>query len=87
MVMVMVERQNGVPAKEILGFIVKTPNVAQIGLAYSKDAFDIDRSRQHRWPGAELLSKPEDIEAEKVAEWIAYDGNCATPKPDVGARA
>lgn len=71
--------------REILGYIETALGVAQIGLTYSKNEFDIARFIKLRELSARLLAKLENEEVEKVARWIAYDENYATPKVDVRA--
>ncbi|SSW67489.1 NUDIX hydrolase N-terminal domain-containing protein [Achromobacter agilis] len=70
---------------DILNFIEETLGVAQIGLTYSTDAFDIARFHRLRASAAALLGRLEGVEVEKLGKWIAYDEHYATPKLDVRA--
>jgi ADP-ribose pyrophosphatase YjhB (NUDIX family) len=71
--------------QDILNYIETVLGVAQIGLTYSKDEFDIERFIKLRQLSADLIAKLEHQEVEKAANWIAYDENYATPKVDVRA--
>ena len=71
--------------KEILDYVETALGVAQIGLTYSTNEFDIGRFIELRALSARLLAKLENESVEKVSRWIAYDENYATPKVDVRA--
>ena len=71
--------------KEILDYVETALGVAQIGLTYSTNEFDIGRFMELRALSARLLAKLENENVEKVARWIAFDENYATPKVDVRA--
>ena len=72
-------------AKVISIYIETVLGVAQIGLTFSKNEFDIERFIKLRQISTELLAKLENEEVEKIAKWIAFDEYYKTPKIDVRA--
>ncbi len=70
---------------DLVHYIENVLAVAQIGLTFSKDQFDIERFNTLKSLSAELLSRLENEELVKTSKWIALDENYTTPKIDVRA--
>ncbi len=62
--------------------IVEIQMLAQAGLAYSRDPFDIDRFRVLRRLAAEMLAEGGSLPVEKVETLFCSDENYPTPKLD-----
>lgn len=58
-------------------------SIAQAGLAYSKDKYDIERFQQIRNLSAEILSEYTGISNEKIKELFCNETGYQTPKVDV----
>ncbi|MBB6449744.1 ADP-ribose pyrophosphatase YjhB (NUDIX family) [Geomicrobium halophilum] len=58
-------------------------SIAQSGLAYSTDEFDIERFKLIRNISVEMIAEKSDISEEKVSEIFASETGYATPKVDV----
>ncbi|MGB4660307.1 MAG: NUDIX hydrolase N-terminal domain-containing protein, partial [Mobilitalea sp.] len=59
--------------------------VAQAGLAYSKDHFDIERFARIREISAEMIQSKTDIQMDKVKELFCNETGYQTPKMDTRA--
>jgi len=59
--------------------------IAQAGLAYSKDKYDLERFQEIRDISVEILSRHTDISYQKVKDVFAGESGYATPKVDVRA--
>ncbi|HWO75144.1 MAG TPA: NUDIX hydrolase [Bacillus sp. (in: firmicutes)] len=59
--------------------------IAQAGLAYSKDVFDIERFKMIRNISLEILSRHTDMEVNKIKDLFANETGYPTPKVDVRA--
>lgn len=59
--------------------------IAQAGLTYSKDAFDIERFERIREISAEILSSYSDIPIDKVKDLFCNETGFQTPKIDTRA--
>lgn len=59
--------------------------LSQVGLAYSKDAFDIERFKRIREISAEMISYQSDIPLEKVKDLFCNETGFQTPKLDTRA--
>lgn len=59
--------------------------IAQTGLTYSKDVYDIERYEQLRQLSVDILSGYTDVEPDKIKLTFASDTGYATPKVDVRA--
>ena len=59
--------------------------IAQIGLTYSKDVFDIERFERIREISAEILSSYSDIPIDKVKDLFCNETGFQTPKIDTRA--
>jgi ADP-ribose pyrophosphatase YjhB (NUDIX family) len=61
----------------------KLQSIAQAGIAYSKDKYDIERFEQLRDLSAEIMSEYTYIEADKVKDLFCNEVGYQTPKVDV----
>ena len=61
----------------------KIQAIAQNGLAYSKDPFDIERFEELRELSVEILQRYTDLEAPGIRDLFAGERGHATPKVDV----
>lgn len=59
--------------------------IAQTGLTYGKDIYDIERYEMLRQLSIDILSEYTDIEEEKIKLTFASDTGYATPKVDIRA--
>ena len=59
--------------------------VAQAGLAYSKDVFDIERFKMIRSISLEIISKHTDMDVNRIKDLFANETGYPTPKVDVRA--
>ena len=57
--------------------------IAQAGLEYSKDVFDLERFEMIRELSVEIMEEYTDVEPEKLRELFANETGYATPKVDV----
>ena len=71
--------------EEWLQWAVELQSLAQAGLYYGKDPFDIERYRRIRELSAEMLSHQADIPLEKVKELFCSEVGYQTPKIDTRA--
>lgn len=60
-------------------------SIAQAGLTYSKDDFDVERFKLIREISTEMISTHTDLDQDKVQEVFASETGYATPKVDVRA--
>ena len=65
-----------------LQWAVELQSLAQAGLFYGKDQFDIERYERIREISAEMISYKSDISLEKVKELFCSDTGYQTPKLD-----
>jgi ADP-ribose pyrophosphatase YjhB (NUDIX family) len=68
--------------KEWLKWAMELQSIAQIGLTYSKDKYDIERFKRIREISAEILSKYTDVKLEKVRDLFCNETGYQTPKID-----
>ena len=68
-----------------LEWAVRLQSLAQSGLAYSKDVFDIQRFEEIRQIAAEMLVSPSGLPLEKVEELFCNESGYQTPKIDTRA--
>lgn len=68
-----------------LQWAVELQSLAQAGLFYGKDPFDIERYERIREISAEMISYKSDISLEKVKELFCSDTGYQTPKLDTRA--
>jgi ADP-ribose pyrophosphatase YjhB (NUDIX family) len=70
-------------ADEVRRIAIKLSALAQDGLTYGADAYDLDRYRQIRVMATELLAALSGRPAEELAIELGRDSGYATPKVDV----
>lgn len=68
-----------------LQWAVELQSIAQAGLYYSKDVYDIERFERVRAISQEMVSRQSDIPLEKVREVFCCETGYQTPKIDVRA--
>lgn len=68
-----------------LAWAVKLQSIAQAGLCYGKDRFDLERYEQIRTIAAEMISCKTDIPLEKVRGLFCCETGYQTPKLDTRA--
>lgn len=68
-----------------LSWAKKIQSIAQAGLEYSKDKYDIERFQQLRQLSKEIMSQYTDIEEEKIQDSFCNEKGYQTPKVDVRA--
>lgn len=61
----------------------KIQALAQSGLSYTKDKYELERYQQIRDLSVEIMAEYTDVEIEKVRELFCLDNGYATPKVDV----
>lgn len=71
--------------KKWLDWAVKLQSIAQAGLFYGKDKFDLERYEQIREISAEMISYKTDIPVEKVKDLFCCETGYQTPKLDTRA--
>ncbi|MGX6445222.1 NUDIX hydrolase [Neobacillus sp. K501] len=59
--------------------------IAQAGLTYSKDVFDLERFEQIRKISVDILNHHTEVESEVIKELFANENGYATPKVDIRA--
>ncbi|GGG13791.1 NUDIX hydrolase [Paenibacillus abyssi] len=57
--------------------------ISQVGLAYSKDIYDLERFEQLRALSIEILNEYTEVETEKLKSLFASEIGYATPKVDI----
>lgn len=68
-----------------LKWAVSLQSIAQAGLFYGKDKFDLERYEQIRHIAAEMMSAQTDIPIEKIKDLFCNETGYQTPKLDVRA--
>lgn len=68
-----------------LNWAVELQALAQAGLFYSKDPYDLERYRRIREISAEIISRQSDIPLEKAMDLFCSDVGYQTPKIDTRA--
>ena len=71
--------------KEWLHWAVELQSIAQAGLTYGKDVYDIERYQRIRDISAEMLAFQTDIPVEKVKDLFCNETGYQTPKLDTRA--
>ncbi|MCL2499956.1 MAG: NUDIX hydrolase [Defluviitaleaceae bacterium] len=71
--------------KTWIDWIVELQSIAQIGLAYSKDVYDIERFERIREITAEMISKQSNLPLETVKNLFCNETGYQTPKMDTRA--
>lgn len=70
---------------EVATYIEQVLAIAQTGLAFSRDKYDIQRFRDLQRLSSALMARAQHLDIGKVADWIHADADYATPKLDVRA--
>ena len=70
---------------QILDWAVELQSLAQAGLFYGKDVYDIERFTRIRAIAAEMVSQISDVSLEKVTELFCCETGYQTPKLDTRA--
>lgn len=65
-----------------LEFAIRIQSIAQAGLQYGKDKFDIERYNELRQISAEMISEKTDISTEKIHDLFCNETGYQTPKID-----
>lgn len=68
-----------------LTWATKLQSIAQAGLEYSKDKYDIERFNEIRNISAEIISEYTDLSMSKVKDLFCNEKGYQTPKVDVRA--
>lgn len=68
-----------------LNWATKLQSIAQAGLEYSKDKYDIERFNEIRNIAADIVSQHTDLEINKVKDLFCNEVGYQTPKVDVRA--
>ncbi|HEY8423121.1 MAG TPA: NUDIX hydrolase N-terminal domain-containing protein [Thermoclostridium sp.] len=66
-----------------LSWAKQLQSIAQAGLAYSKDKYDIERFQQIRDLAAEILNEYTGIDTEKIKRLFCNENGYQTPKVDI----
>ena len=66
-------------------FAIRIQSIAQTGLAYGKDPYDLERYEQLREIAAEMIAAKTDIPREKVRDLFCNETGYQTPKIDTRA--
>ena len=72
-------------SKRLLDWAVELQSLAQAGLAYSRDVYDIDRFQRIREISAEMMARLTDFPVEKVRDLFCNESGYQTPKLDTRA--
>jgi len=70
---------------EWLDWAKQIQGIAQIGLAYSKDVYDIERFEQLRELSVEIMARYTETEMDQLPRLFASESGYATPKVDIRA--
>ena len=68
-----------------LAWIVELQSLAQAGLTYGRDRFDLERYRRIRGIAAEMLARQAELPVEKVRDLFCNEEGYQTPKLDTRA--
>ena len=68
-----------------LAWIVELQSLAQAGLTYGRDRFDLERYRRIRDIAAEMLARQAELPVEKVRDLFCNEEGYQTPKLDTRA--
>ena len=68
-----------------LDWAIELQALAQAGLYYSKDVYDIERFQRIREIAAEMLVRPTDLSSEKIVDLFCGETGYQTPKLDTRA--
>lgn len=79
------QEKGGIMQNKWLDWAIRLQAIAQSGLFYSKDKYDLERFQQIRNLSAEIISEHTDLEFEKVIDLFCCEKGYQTPKIDVRA--
>ncbi len=68
---------------KLLKWATEIDSIAQAGLTYSKDVYDIDRFNQLKSIATDIISESTNLELHKVKEVLLEESGYLTPKVDV----
>ena len=68
-----------------LNFAIRIQSIAQAGLQYGKDAFDLERYNELRQIAAEMVAAKTDISVDQVKDLFCNETGYQTPKVDTRA--
>lgn len=71
--------------KEFTLFLSQLQSIAQNGLTYAKDPYDVERYQQIQAITAELIQQHTNLPEKKIPVYLEGDGGYATPKTDIRA--
>ena len=77
------EEENKEEEQKWLDWAIELQSLAQAGLAYVKDKFDIERFERIREISAEMVAHKTEISVEKVKDLFCNESGYQTPKIDV----
>ena len=66
-----------------LNWVTEIQSIAQAGLTYSKDKYDIERFEHLKNLSAQIISKYTEVEIEKVKDLLNKEQGYLTPKVDI----
>jgi ADP-ribose pyrophosphatase YjhB (NUDIX family) len=69
--------------KDWFHYITELQEIAQIGLTYTKDPFDVERFERLRKISVEMMAKLTDSDVEIIKNVFANDSGYQTPKVDI----
>ena len=72
-------------SKRLLDWAVELQSLAQAGLAYGRDVYDIERFQRIREISAEMMAHLSDLPVEKVRDLFCNESGYQTPKLDTRA--
>lgn len=70
---------------KLIDLAIELQSLSQVGLAYSKDKYDIERFTRIREISAEMLALKSDLSLEKIKDLFCNEEGYATPKLDTRA--
>lgn len=68
-----------------IGFAIRIQSIAQAGLQYGQNQYDLERYRELRQIAAEMMSLKTDIPIEKIYDLFCNESGYQTPKVDTRA--
>ena len=71
--------------KKWIDWLVRLQSLAQAGLAYSRDKYDIERFEEIREISVSMMAELSQVPAQKVADLFANETGYQTPKIDTRA--
>lgn len=72
-------------AEDLFAWARRIQMIAQAGLAYSRDPFDLDRFHQLRDLSADMFAKLSDTPLEEIQQILSIEQGYPTPKVDIRA--